>query len=201
MRLFLLLTLLPLIFAGCAAAPKSPAPDASLGAAPPRAVALRLVLSGSADAVFPPGQKVPVELAYGDEGPVVSLDLVPGRRSLHDLAPGGYAVTRIGPLGCTGIGFAVGPGAAPADLGTLRAEVLQTDYDVALISARAASPGELGDAEPVPLFAHRQALCHASRDGPGTEYRDLSPAERVMVAILFAGFCAAAVASGGFCAF
>lgn len=195
----------PLALAACAAAGQGPGERDDAVAPAPVPVALRLVITGAAEPVFAPDRPIPVALSRGGAEAPATLEVRAGALSVAQLPPGRYAVTRIGPLACAGIGFDLGPGPAPQALGTLRAEVLRTEYDVALISAAPATPADLavlgGGAEAAPLTVHRQALCHSGRGGAGTQFRDLSPAEQVMAGILFAGFCAAAVASGGFCAF
>jgi len=195
--------LAPLALAACAASGPGSDDRAAPEAATPTPAALRLVIAGDADPVFALDQPIPVELNRDGADAPVTLEVRAGSLSVARLPPGHYAVTRIGPLACAGIGFDLGPG--PQALGTLRAEVLRTEYDVALISAVPATPADLAelgaDAADAPLTVHRQALCHSGRGGTGTQFRDLSPAEQIMAGILFAGFCAAAVASGGFCAF
>jgi hypothetical protein len=191
-----------LLLAACATA--GPEPDSALAPGEPRAAALRLSVTG-ATAVLDTTAPISVELVRAGAEEPVTLAFTDGDLAMHELPPGRYAVTRIGGLSCTGLDFELAPGAAPRALGTLRAEIIRTDYDVALVSGSPATPADLaqlgGTAESDPLAVHRQALCHSSRDGDGTQFHDMSPAEQVMTVILFGGFCAAALASGGFCAF
>jgi hypothetical protein len=169
-----------------------------------RPIALRLSVTGATQVMHRGADPIPVELTRaGTEAPV-ALILENAALSTHTVPPGHYSITRIGPLTCTGISFDLEPGAGLRALGTLSAEIIQTDYDIALISAKPASPVDLASldaADAAPLTVHRQALCHAGRGGQGTTYQDLSTGEQIMLGIVFAGFCAIALAGGGFCAF
>lgn len=192
-----------LALAACATAP--PPQEHAPASAEAATMALRLDLVGTTGALFPDGDPIPVELTPAGGSAPVTIALQEGTLAAHDLPPGAYAVSRIGPLACAGIGFELTPGDGPQVLGTLQARLVQTDYDIALISARRAGPADLAamgaGARQGRLAVHRQALCHAGRGGPGTEFHDLSPTEQVLAVLLFAGFCAAAVASGGVCNF
>lgn len=192
---------------GCVTAPAEPAPPetAAVETVQLRPVALRLNLTGKAPAVFGGATAIPVLLARTGTQEPVAAEFTPGALTRLELPPGDYAVSRIGPMACSGIGFTLTPGAEPRALGVLDAEILQTEYDIALIGAGPASAADLAElgsgAQSAPLFIDRKALCHAGRGGPGTQYHDLTLAQKITVGVFFAGFCAAAVASGGFCAF
>jgi len=181
-------------------------PEPAVVAAPElRPAGLRLNLTGKAEAVFGTATAIPVELTRAGEEEPIATEFTPGALTRLDLAPGDYAVTRIGPMSCTGVEFTLTPGSEPRGLGALNAEIMQTEYDLALVSAGPAGATDLAalgpGAQSAPLFVDRRALCHAGRGGSGTQFYDLSPAEQVMTVILFGGICAAAVASGGFCIF
>lgn len=170
-----------------------------------RPAALRLNLTGKAPAVFGTATAIPVLLTRAGAEEPVATEFTPGGLTRLELPPGDYAVTRIGPLSCTGVGFTLTPGAEPRALGAIDAKILQTEYDIALIKADPATPADLAalgpGAQSAPLFVDRRALCHSGRGGTGTQFHELSPAEQFAAGLFFAGLCAAAVASGGFCAF
>jgi hypothetical protein len=192
-----------LILSACVTTTTEPQPVATETELRP--TALRLNLTGKSEAVFGAVTAIPVLLTRDGTEEPVATELTPGGLTRMELPPGDYSISRIGPMACYGIGFTVAPGAEPRALGTLQAEILRTQYDIALLDGSPASTADLAElgagAQAAPLYIDRNALCHVGRNGPGTEFRDLSPAEQVMAAILFGGLCAAAVASGGFCAF
>ena len=190
-----------LLLGACATAPEHPEPAVD---ATPRAVALQLSLTGKAEAVAPGGGAIPVAVARAGFEPVL-LDFQDRALSVHDLPPGRYEIAAIGPLSCTGLGFEIAPGSGPVSLGTLQAQILRTDYDVALLSHAAPEAAELaelgGGAEAGRLTLDRYALCHAPRDFDGPVWEDLPMEQKLMFGLLMAGFCAAAVATGNICAF
>ena len=187
-----------LLLGACATAPEQPEPAEE---AAPRAVALRLELTGKAEAVAPGGGAIPVAVARGGFEPVL-LDFQDRALSVHDLPPGRYEIAAIGPLSCTGLGFEIAPGSGPVSLGTLRAQVLRTDYDVALLKAAPPGPADLaGGAEAAQLYVDRQALCHAPRDYEGPVWDDLPMEQRLLFALMMAGFCVLTVAAGNICTY
>ncbi len=128
------------------------------------------------------------------------------------LPPGRYSIARIGPLACRGLSFEVDPSAGARALGSLRAEIITTDYHVALLSGRAATGTEIaalaartgaapGAIDARPLVIPEAAPCFISLAGPGATWRERPLGEKILLGIGFLGFCAIAVASGGFCAF
>jgi hypothetical protein len=70
--------------------------------------------------------------------------------------------------------------------------------DVAALAEAAGTPA--GAVEAHPLEVTETAPCSLG-PGPGTTWDNMTLAEKVLVTVGFAGFCAIAVASGGFCAF
>ena len=128
------------------------------------------------------------------------------------LAPGSYELTRIGVLQCRGLEFDVDPAAGARALGTIRGEIVRTNYFVALmagqpatatqVSALAGAQGLTPDGiDATPIALTEKAPCFIHRGGPGETWRDRPLGEQILLGIGFAGFCAVALAAGGFCAF
>lgn len=201
--------LLPLLLAACAAEPDGP--DA---AQPPRLTptALNLTISGDTGPVLGTGTTGQIELTRNDAAEPVTVEFENGALAAADLQPGQYSITRIGPLFCRGMTFEVDQDTRARALGSLHAEIITTRYYVALMSRKAATGAELAglaertqtapgaiDARPVSIM--EKAPCFLGRDGPGTTWRDRPVGEQILLGIGFAGFCAVALASGGFCAF
>ncbi len=55
------------------------------------------------------------------------------------------------------------------------------------------------DARPISVTRH--APCSVHQQGPGQSWRDRPLGERIALGFAIAGFCAIALAAGGFCAF
>lgn len=170
--------------------------------AQPRATALRLALTGKTEAVAAPDAAIPVELQREGADPL-TLDYVPGALTIHELPPGRYGIAKIGPMSCTDLGFDVTPGQGPLALGTVDAKVSETDYYIGYVSGRPAAEADVATlgAEPGQPIVGRHALCHAPRDYTGPVWADLPIEQKLMFALMMAGFCALTVASGMVCAF
>lgn len=206
-RIFAMAVLLPLILAACASG-RAELPET--GQTQP--VAFRLTVTGETEAVMETGTTGRVEVLRDGADEATGLDFENGEMTVHDLAPGSYAVARIGPLKCRGLSFDVDPGTQARALGSLRAEIIVTDYDVAMMSVAPASGAEIaelaGRLQTAPGTVDARALtipeaapCFAGHGGPGATWRDRPLGEKILLGIGFAGFCAIAVASGGFCVF
>jgi len=129
-----------------------------------------------------------------------------------ELAPGYYDVTAIGGLTCRDMGFEVADGAAGRHLGVLRAEIIRTSYYVAMIAGRPATDAEISELAQTtgtapdniddrPISAAEAAPCFIHRGGPGQTWRERPLGEQILLGLGFVGFCAIALAAGGFCAF
>jgi len=199
----------PLLLAACAAAN---APDSGPVPETPQPVSLRLDLTGrTAPVLGENGAGEVMFLRKGDDAPL-AVPFANGGLAETELLPGSYNVTGIGPLRCRGLEFTV-DGAAPARaLGTIRAEIVATEYIVALMSVdpaaaddvgalagkAGAAPGAVDDR---PLSQREAAPCFVNRGGPDMTWQEVPLHEKIMLGILMAGICAGSVASGGFCAF
>ena len=97
-------------------------------------------------------------------------------------------------------------------LGSIQAKINTTDYYVMLMSRHPATQAELAgfaaqtrtsldDIDARPITIAEKAPCFAGTSGPGTTWQERPLGEKILLGIGFAGFCAIAVASGGFCAF
>ena len=200
------MALLMLLLAACAAQPDAPQP--------PRLTptALHLTVTGDTAPVLGTGTTGQIELTRDGAAEPVGVEFENGALVVADLQPGQYNITKLGSLTCRGLTFEIDQAARARDLGTLRAEIITTDYYVALMSRRAATGAEIaGLAERVqappdtidarPIAMAEAAPCFLGTGGPGTTWRERPLAEQILLGIGFAGFCAVALASGGFCAF
>jgi hypothetical protein len=205
------LTALLLLLAACATAPEQVEPGQ---AAPDRLIptTLQVNLHGKINAVLGEDDTSEIELLREDADEPVVLEFRNGAQATGDLAPGAYQITRLGTLACRGVSFDVDPAAGARALGTLDAEILVTDYDLAMMTSKSATAGDVAaltqaagiapdgiDTRPIALG--EAVPCFANHDGPGTNWRERPLGEQIMFGVLMAGLCAAAVASGGFCAF
>lgn len=203
-RIAALMALLPLLVAGCATAP-SEAPPAQ-----PVPTALQLTITGAVEPILDTDGRGRVALLSEGTAEPISMEFENGTLAVQDLPPGQYSITNLGPLTCRGLTFAVDQ--SPRALGALQAEIVTTDYYVALMSQKPAAAAEIAelaerlqaapeaiDARPIVLS--ETAPCFMGRGGPGTTWRERPLGEQIMFGVLIAGFCAAALASGGFCAF
>ncbi|MDH3668091.1 MAG: hypothetical protein OEN23_14280 [Paracoccaceae bacterium] len=142
----------------------------------------------------------------------VSVQFQNGARSEFALAPGDYRITQIGELRCQGLDFSVDPQTDLRALGTVRAEIVKAKYYVALMAGHPAKldeiaglaevraiPADQVDARPISVTHH--APCSVHSQGPGQSWRDRPLGERIALGAAIAGFCAIALAAGGFCAF
>ena len=209
LRTIVLAALLPFILAACAEAP--PVPTASEPARL-QPVAFRLTVTGKTGAVLETGATGRIEVLREGADETVGLDFENGKLAVHELPPGRYSIARIGPLACRGLSFEVDPSAKARALGSLRAEIIATDYYVALLSLAPATGTEIaglaertgaapGAIDARPLVIPEAAPCFISRAGPDATWRELPLGQKIMLGIVIATFCAAAVAAGGFCAF
>ncbi len=208
-RTIILAALFPLILAACADAP--PVPTASEPARL-QLVAFRLAVTGETGPVLETGTTGRIEVLREGADEVIGLDFENGELAIHELPPGRYSIARIGPLACRGLSFEVDSSAEARALGSLRAEIIATDYLVALISLEPATGTEIatlaermgaapGAIDARPLVIPEAAPCFINRAGPNATWQDLPLGEKIMLGIAIAAFCAAAVAAGGFCAF
>ncbi len=208
-RNVVLTALLLLILTACADAP--PVTNAS-EPAQPQPVAFRLAVTGKTGPVLGTGTTGRMEVLQEGADEVIGLDFENGELAIHELPPGRYSIARIGPLVCRGLSFEVDPSAEARALGSLRAEIIATDYHVALMSLAPATGTEIaglaertgaapGAIDARPLVIPEAAPCFVNRDGPDANWRDLPLGEKIMLGIAIGAFCAAAVAAGGFCAF
>lgn len=195
-----------LVLAACAAG-QDPPPEAGAGPVP---VALRLTLAGDTAPVLDAEGTGHIELARDGADEPVSLAFGNGALAMHELPPGSYEITRLGPLHCKGLDFEVA--AAPRYLGSLEAELVRSRYHVALMSRPLAAPGDVAtlaeragtSAEAVdarPLEVSEIAPCALGPDGPVVTWEDLTLGEKVILGTSAAALCALAVAGGGFCSF
>ena len=206
-RIVAVAVLLALLLAACAAG-RTALPET--GQIQP--VAFRLTVTGKTGAVLETGATGRIEVLRAGADEAAGLDFENGEMAVHDLPPGRYAIARIGPLICRGLTFEVDPSANARALGSLRAEIIATDYHVALLSGQAATGTEIaglaeragaapGAIDARPLVIPEAAPCFVGRGGPGTTWRERPLGEKILLGIGFVAFCAAAVATGGFCAF
>ena len=209
LRTIVLAALLPFILAACAEAP--PVPTASEPARL-QPVAFRLTVTGKTGTVLETDATGRIEVLREGADEAIGLDFENGELAIHELPPGRYSIARIGPLACRALSFEVDPSAEARALGSLRAEIITTDYYVALLSGQAATGTEIaglaertgaapGAIDARPLVIPEAAPCFLSRSGPGTTWRERPLGEKILLGIGFVGFCAIAVASGGFCVF
>ncbi len=153
-----------------------------------------------------------LHLMRTDEAEPVIVSFQNGAPSEFVLAPGDYQITQIGELRCQGLDFSVDPQADLRALGTMRAEIVKAKYFVALMAGHPAKPDDVAvlaearsipadhvDARPINVTLH--APCSVHQHGPGQSWRDRPLGERLALGAAIAGFCAIALAAGGFCAF
>ena len=147
----------------------------------------------------------------GAEDPVV-VPFQNGAPAAFALAPGAYELTRIGVLQCRGLEFDVDASSEARALGTIRGDIVKTSYYVALMAGRPATATQVsalagsqglspGGVDATPITLAEKAPCFIHRGGPGETWRDRPLGEQILLGIGFVGFCAVAVAAGGFCAF
>ncbi len=208
-RILALIALLPLLLAACATGRTAP-PESQPAQTLP--VAFHLTVTGKTGPVLETGATGRIEVMREDADEPIGLEFENGELAIHELPPGRYSIARIGPLACRGLSFEVDPSAGARALGSLRAEIIETDYYVALLSLAPATGTEIaalaertgaapGTIDTRPLQAAEAAPCFISRAGPDATWRDRPLGEQIMLGIVIAAFCAAAVAAGGFCAF
>ena len=208
-RFFALLALLPLLLAACAAEDAAPA---EIRPAPPQPTAFRLTVTGATGPLLGTGTTGRIEFLRDGADEAIGVEFENGALAVEGLEPGLYSIARIGPLICRGLTFEVDPSASARALGSLRAEIIKTDYYVALMSLAPATGAEIeelaertgaapGTIDTRPLQAAEAAPCFVNRAGPGATWRDRPLGERILLGIGIAALCAAAVAGGGFCAF
>lgn len=210
LRIAGLMALLALLVAACTAGPADTQP------AGPVPTAIRLTITGDTGPVLKTSGAGRIELLRDGAAEPVVIEFENGALAIHDLTPGKYSIASLGPLTCRGLTFEVidQPGGAPGAraLGSLHAKIVTTDYYVALMSRKPATGAEIADlaertqSAPEAIDARvidqtEAAPCFMGRGGPGTTWRDRPLGEQILIGIGFAAFCAAAVASGGFCAF
>jgi len=186
-------------------------PEASAAPVEVVPVAFRLTVSGATGPVLTDGARGEVYLLRKGSKDPIGVGFESGTTVVQPLPPGRYSLAGIGPLACRGLDFEVGP-SSPRALGTLRAEIVETDYYVALMSGRKASGAELADLaretgvppagiDARPLGIPESAPCFVSKSGPGETWRDRPLGEKILLGIGFAAFCALAVSQGGICSF
>ena len=196
-----------LLLAACASGRTAPPETGQI-----QPVAFRLTVAGKTGAVLETDATGRIEVLREGADEAIGLNFENGELAVHELPPGRYAIASIGPLTCRGLSFEVDPSTKARALGALRAEIIVTDYYIALLSGRAATGTEIaGLAERTgaapdtidarPLMIPEAAPCFVGRGGPGTTWRERPLGEKILLGIGFVGFCAIAVASGGFCAF
>ncbi len=208
-RILALIALLPLLLAACATGDTAPT---EIRPAEVQPVAFRLTVTGKTGPVLGTDTTGRIEVLREGADEVIGLDFENGELTVHELPPGHYSIARIGPLACRGLFFEVDPSAGARALGSLRAEIITTDYHVALLSLAPATGIEIdalaertgaapGAIDARPLVIPEAAPCFINRAGPGSTWRDRPLGEQILLGIGFAGFCAIAVAAGGFCVF
>jgi hypothetical protein len=200
-----LLALLPLL-AACVTAPADPQP------VQPIPTALQLGVSGHVAPVLDADGQGKVTLIRDGADAPITVSFQNDVPADFELAPGHYEITAIGLLTCRGMEFDVDDGAGGRHLGTIRAEIIKTRYYVAMIAGHPATvfeiseladktgiaPGNIDDRR---ISATEAAPCFIHRGGPGQTWRDRPLGEKILLGIGFAGWCAIALANGGFCAF
>ena len=198
-------TIVLLGLTACATPPAAPP-------GPPIAVTLHLGVSGHSAPVLDAEGRGQITLARDGADEPLTVAFQNNAPSVFELAPGHYDVTAIGGLNCRGMGFDVEDGADARHLGTLHAEIVKTSYYVAMIAGRPATDAEIsevanesgaapGNIDARPISAAEAAPCFIHRSGPGQTWRDRPLGEKILLGIGFAGLCAVALASGGFCVF
>ena len=198
---------LSLLLAACAAMEERATAPAEAG---PVSVGFRIDLTGATGPILAEDGTAALELEGGGAEEPLSLGFRNGRLAVHELTPGRYEVTQLGPLQCRGLAFEVG--ARPRYLGTLRANVIRTDYHVALMKPAVATPADVvalaerADVGPEavdarPLAVTEPAPCFLSQHGPTATWEDLTFEEKIVLGAGIVGLCAISLAAGGFCQF
>lgn len=198
---------LPILLAGCTATDERADEPVAAAAVP---VGFRIALTGATGPILAEDGSGALELEAPGADEPLSLGFENGSLAVHGLAPGRYEVARLGPLQCRGLTFEVGT--RPRYVGTLRAEVVRTDYFVALMQPAVADPADVAalagradvGAEAVdarPLAVTEAAPCFVGEHGPATTWDDLTLEEKIILGVGVAGLCAISLAAGGFCHF
>lgn len=201
-----LMVLLPLLVAGCATAPAEPGP------VQPIPTALHLTISGATEPVLNADGSGQIGLVREGAAEPIAVQFQNGGVTTTDLGPGRYSIATLGPLTCRGLTFDIEPRSSARALGSLKAEIITTEYYVALMSRKPATSTEIAELagrtnaapdriDATPVSQTEAAPCFMGRGGPGTTWHELSTGEQILLGIGFAGFCAVSLASGGFCAF
>jgi hypothetical protein len=203
-RITATMALVPLLVAACATAPPEPEP------ARPVPTALEITVTGAVEPVLGADGTGRVALVREGSAEPIDLEFRNGALVVRDLPPGQYSIAALGPLNCHGLSFAVDR--SPRALGALRADIVATDYYVAMMSRRSAAGADIaafaertrlppGQIDATPIVQIDAAPCFINRGGQGETWRERPLGEQIMFGILVGGFCAAAVAAGGLCAF
>jgi hypothetical protein len=194
------------LLAACVTAPADPQP------VQPIPTRLQFGVSGHAAPVVDADGRGQVTLIRDGADAPITVSFQNDVPADFELAPGHYEITAIGLLTCRGMEFDVDGGAGGRHLGTLRAEIIKTRYYVAMIAGHPATVPAIsefadktgiapGNIDNGPISTTEAAPCFIHRAGPGQTWRDRPLGEKILLGIGFAGFCAIALASGGFCAF
>ena len=142
----------------------------------------------------------------------IGLDFENGALAIYDLPPGQYSIAMIGPLTCSGLGFAIDAEAGGVALGSIEANVFRSDPASALLSGQAATGAEIagvaGESQAEsgaigshPVVIEQSALCHSGGASTGQttltgdQTGDVIVALIVIGAIVATGFAIAAIAS------
>jgi hypothetical protein len=205
-RFTTLVVLFPLLLTACASGPEAEQP------VPPVPTSIQLTFTGDTVPVLGSGGTGQIELHREGAGEPVLLEFQNGVAEIHNLPPGKYSVEKIGVLTCRAMTFDIDPSARARALGSIEARIITTDYYVALVSRHPATQAELAgfaaqvqtpldgiDARPISVA--EKAPCFLGTGGQGTTWQERPLGEKILLGIGFAGFCAIALASGGFCAF
>ena len=200
------MALLPLLLAACATAPADP----QLVQLIP--TSLQLTITGATEPVLGADDTGKIQLVRDGTDEPLGVEFANGAPAIVDLQPGEYRITSLGPLTCRGLSFDVEESSGARALGSVQAEIITTNYYVALMTRQAATATEISELaeraqtasdtiDSRPIMMAEAAPCFMGRGGPGTTWRDMSAGEQIMLGVGFAAFCAVALASGGFCAF
>lgn len=200
------MVLLPLLLGACATAPSDPQPVQLIP------TALQLTITGATETVLGSDGTGRIQLVRDGTDEPLGVEFANGAPAIVDLQPGEYRITSLGPLTCRGLSFDVEESSGARALGSVQAEIITTNYYVALMTRQTATAPEIselaeraqttsGTIDTRPITVAETAPCFMGRGGPGTTWRVMSAGEQIMLGIGFAAFCAVALASGGFCAF
>ncbi len=200
-----------LLLTACATQPDTSQPDTSQ---PPQLTptALQLTVTGDTAPVLGSENIGQIELHRKGVDEPVLLEFQSGVAAVHNLPPGKYRVVKIGALTCRGMTFEIDPSTNARALGSIQAKIITTDYYVMLMSRHPATQAELAglaaqtrtsldDIDARPITIAENAPCFAGTGGPGTTWQERPLGEKILLGIGFAGFCAIALAAGGFCVF